>query len=145
VPEEERCFQSVLSIWPHGSGGLSTSYVIAPNFLVGTITYKISQISLVYIALTTILFLFPPSLPATGSSMSKMASHILFPETNANLMVMTDYCVAAFGVVFIISTIQWFVDGRKNFVGPRIEVEVFTGEAGPQPEQPIPFVEQHKS
>ena len=31
------------------------------------------QISLAYIVLTTILFLFPPSLPATGSSMSKLA------------------------------------------------------------------------
>ncbi|CAG7971598.1 unnamed protein product [Penicillium olsonii] len=86
--------------------------------------WTINMISVAYISLTTILFLFPPSIPATGSSMN--------------------YCVAAFGIVFIISTIQWFVDGRKNFVGPRIEVEVFTGEAGPQPEQPIPFVEQHK-
>ena len=64
---------------------------------------------------------------------------------NANLTEIADYCVAAFGIVFIISTIQWFVDGRKNFVGPRIEVEVFTGEAGPQPEQPIPVVEQRKN
>ncbi|KAJ5154284.1 Amino acid/polyamine transporter I [Penicillium coprophilum] len=67
---------------------------------------------------------FPPELPATGSSMN--------------------YCVAAFGIVFIISTIQWIVDGRKNFVGPRIQVEVFNGEIGTQPEQPIPFVERHK-
>jgi choline transport protein len=56
----------------------------------------------------------------------------------------TDYCVAAFGVVFVISVIQWFVDGRKNFVGPRISVEVFNGEASVQSEQPIPVVEQHK-
>jgi hypothetical protein len=26
--------------------------------------------------------------------------------------------VVAFGIVLIISTIQWFVDGRKNFAGP---------------------------
>lgn len=57
---------------------------------------------------------------------------------------MIDYCVAAFGIVFVISVIQWFVDGRKNFVGPRIQMEVFNGEVGAQPEQPIPFVERHK-
>lgn len=34
---------------------------------------KTSQVSLAYIALTTILFLFPPELPATGSNMSKLA------------------------------------------------------------------------
>lgn len=57
---------------------------------------------------------------------------------------MTDYCVAAFGIVFIISSFQWIIDGRKNFVGPRIEVEIFNGEVGPQPGQPIPVVEPHK-
>lgn len=56
----------------------------------------------------------------------------------------TDYCVAAFGIVFIISTIQWFVDGRKNFVGPRFEVEVLAGEVDPQSEQPIPVIEPRK-
>jgi hypothetical protein len=30
------------------------------------------QISLVYIVLTTVLFLFPPELPATGSNMSEL-------------------------------------------------------------------------
>lgn len=58
---------------------------------------------------------------------------------------MTDYCVAAFGIVFIISFIQWMVDGRKNFVGPRLEMEVFQGEVAAQPEQPIPMVEHHKA
>lgn len=65
-------------------------------------------------------------------------------ECLTDLIITTDYCVAAFGIVFIISTVQWFVDGRKNFVGPRMEMEVFTGEAGPQPENPIPVIEQHK-
>ncbi|KAJ6178566.1 hypothetical protein N7519_009027 [Penicillium mononematosum] len=86
--------------------------------------WTLNIVSLIYIALTTVLFLFPPELPATGSNMN--------------------YCVAAFGIVFVISVIQWFVDGRKNFVGPRIQVEVFNGEVGAQPEQPIPVVEQHK-
>lgn len=35
-----------------------------------------------------------------------------------------DYCVAAFGIILIISTFQWIIDGRKNYTGPRIDVEV---------------------
>jgi hypothetical protein len=54
-----------------------------------------------------------------------------------------DYCVAAFGIVFVISTITWIVDGRKNYVGPRIEVEVLSGQAGENVDHtPIPMVEQ---
>ncbi|KAJ5766609.1 uncharacterized protein N7511_004225 [Penicillium nucicola] len=93
---------------------------VLPN-LIG---WTFNLISLAYIALTTILFLFPPALPATGSSMN--------------------YCVAAFGIVFIVSAIQWIVDGRKNFVGPRFEVEVLAGEVDPQSEQPIPVIEPRK-
>jgi choline transport protein len=55
-----------------------------------------------------VLFLFPPDLPVTGSNMN--------------------YCVAAFGIVFIISAFQWIVDGRKNFVGPRMDVDPLEGE-----------------
>lgn len=32
-----------------------------------------------------------------------------------------NYCIVAFAIVIIISTIQWFVDGRKNFKGPHID------------------------
>lgn len=35
----------------------------------------------------------------------------------------TDYCIVAFFIVIIVATIQWFVDGRKNFTGPRIDKE----------------------
>ena len=34
-----------------------------------------------------------------------------------------NYCVAAFAIVLIISTIQWFVDGRKNYTGPQIDID----------------------
>ncbi|KAF2757177.1 amino acid permease [Pseudovirgaria hyperparasitica] len=54
-----------------------------------------------YVLLTTVLFLFPPELPVDASSMN--------------------YCVVAFGIVLIISTVQWFVDGRKNYTGPRMD------------------------
>ncbi|KAI9683763.1 MAG: hypothetical protein M1822_005953 [Bathelium mastoideum] len=55
-------------------------------------------VGIVYVIVTTVLFLFPPDLPVDASSMN--------------------YCVVAFGIVLIIATIQWFVDGRKNFAGP---------------------------
>lgn len=34
-----------------------------------------------------------------------------------------NYCVAAFAIVLIVSVIQWFVDGRKNYTGPKIDIE----------------------
>ncbi|KAJ5999620.1 hypothetical protein N7481_000029 [Penicillium waksmanii] len=64
--------------------------------------WVLNIVSLLYISLTTILFLFPPGLPVTGSNMN--------------------YCVVAFGIILSISTTQWFVDGRKNYSGPRVEV-----------------------
>jgi len=61
-------------------------------------------LGIVYVIVTTVLFLFPPALPVTGNNMN--------------------YCVVVFFIVLVISTIQWFVDGRKNFTGPRIDMEV---------------------
>lgn len=52
--------------------------------------------------LTTVLFVFPPALPVTGNNMN--------------------YCIVAFAIILIISLIQWFVDGRKNYTGPRLDV-----------------------
>lgn len=34
-----------------------------------------------------------------------------------------DYCVVVFFIILIISIIQWFVDGKKNFTGPRVDVQ----------------------
>jgi choline transport protein len=60
-------------------------------------------LGIAYVILTTVLFVFPPELPVTGSNMN--------------------YCIVAFGIVLIISMIQWFVDGRKNFHGPKVELD----------------------
>lgn len=60
-------------------------------------------LGIAYVLLTTVLFVFPPELPVTGTNMN--------------------YCIVAFGVVLIISVIQWIVDGRRNFTGPRIDLE----------------------
>ncbi|OJJ00132.1 hypothetical protein ASPVEDRAFT_127821 [Aspergillus versicolor CBS 583.65] len=75
-----------------------------------TLGWIVNMIALAYIALTTVLFMFPPELPVTGSSMN--------------------YCVAAFGIIVIVSTIQWIVDGRKNFTGPRVDTEVLAAVGG---------------
>lgn len=56
--------------------------------------------------MTTVLFVFPPDSPVTPENMN--------------------YAVAAFGVVFVISVVQWFVDGRKNYEGPQIDPEAMS-------------------
>lgn len=48
-----------------------------------------------------------------------------------------DYCVAAFGIILIISTFQWIVDGRKNFTGPRVDVAVLSGEVAVGSIEPV--------
>ena len=60
-------------------------------------------IGLAYTVLTTVLFVFPPFLPVSGSTMN--------------------YCIVAFAIILLISTIQWFADGRKNYEGPRITID----------------------
>lgn len=66
-----------------------------------------------YVILTTVLFVFPPELPVSGSSMN--------------------YCIVVFAIVFIISMVQWFVDGKKNYTGPIVELDdrVLTSVSGP--------------
>jgi amino acid permease (GABA permease) len=63
-------------------------------------------IGISYATITTVLFLFPPERPVTGSNMN--------------------YCIVVFAIILIISVVQWFVDGRKNFAGPRIDVALGT-------------------
>ncbi|KIV78501.1 hypothetical protein PV11_10211 [Exophiala sideris] len=70
-----------------------------PNWL----GWTCNLIGIAYACLTTVLFMFPPDLPVTGNNMN--------------------YCVVAFAIVLIVSTIQWFVDGRKNYTGPQIDVD----------------------
>ncbi|KAF4548469.1 Amino acid permease-like protein 17 [Elsinoe fawcettii] len=60
-------------------------------------------LGLIYVVITTVLFLFPPVIPVTGSSMN--------------------YCIVAFGIVLIVAVFQWLVDGRKNYTGPRVDIE----------------------
>jgi choline transport protein len=60
-------------------------------------------LGIAYVILTTVLFVFPPELPVTGSNMN--------------------YCIVAFAIVLIISMIQWVIDGKKNFTGPKVDID----------------------
>jgi len=75
-----------------------------PFVLPGPLGWIANLIGIVYVIITTVLFVFPPELPVTGSNMN--------------------YCIVAFAIVIIIATIQWFVDGKKNFSGPQIDLEI---------------------
>ncbi|KAK5946143.1 hypothetical protein PMZ80_000283 [Knufia obscura] len=72
--------------------------------LPGWLGWTANIIGLAYTVLTTVLFVFPPFLPVSGSSMN--------------------YCIVAFAVILLVSTVQWFADGRKNFEGPRVTLAV---------------------
>lgn len=76
--------------------------------------WTINILGVAFVIVTTVLFVFPPELPVSGSNMN--------------------YCVVAFAVVFITSLVQWFVDGRKNYTGPRVHLEdlVLTATSSPE-------------
>ncbi|PWY92687.1 amino acid permease [Aspergillus heteromorphus CBS 117.55] len=78
--------------------------------LPSAVGWTANLVALGYISFTTVLFLFPPDYPVTGSNMN--------------------YCVAVFGIILVISMFQWIVDGRKNFTGPRMDVDVLSGQVG---------------
>ncbi|KAI5460331.1 gaba permease [Mariannaea sp. PMI_226] len=69
-----------------------------PFKLPGVLGWIMNLVGIITTSLTTVLFLFPPFVPVTVSNMN--------------------YCVIAFGFIIVVSTIHWFVDGRKNFKGP---------------------------
>ena len=70
------------------------------------------QIGVLWAILTTVLFVFPPELPVTGNNMN--------------------YCIVAFAIVLIVSVIQWFVDGRKNYKGPQLDIDAMMNGEVPQ-------------
>ncbi|KAL8941139.1 MAG: hypothetical protein Q9211_001946 [Gyalolechia sp. 1 TL-2023] len=105
---------------------------LRPFMLPESFAWGANLLGIAYVIVTTVLFVFPPELPVTGSNMSKLTRAyttvpsfvpILTGRTCANRPY-ADYCIVAFAIVIIISTVQWFVDGRKNFKGPRVDLEV---------------------
>ena len=56
-------------------------------------------IGLAFVVLTTVLFLFPPDLPVTGTNMN--------------------YTICAFAVVFVVAVVYWFTGARRRYIGPQ--------------------------
>ncbi|KAF2014067.1 amino acid transporter [Aaosphaeria arxii CBS 175.79] len=82
----------------YGRSRLSERAFVLPDWL----GWTANIIGLIYVIITTVLFLFPPAIPVTGTTMN--------------------YCIVAFSIVILISAFQWVIDGRKNFHGPRITI-----------------------
>lgn len=83
--------------------GRKTLPATRPFKLPEPLGWFVNIVGILYTILTTVLFVFPPELPVTGSSMN--------------------YCVVAFAIVVMISLFQWIIDGRKNYSGPRVELD----------------------
>ncbi|KAF2138141.1 uncharacterized protein K452DRAFT_321488 [Aplosporella prunicola CBS 121167] len=61
-------------------------------------------LGIAYVLVTTVLFVFPPDLPVSGTNMN--------------------YCVVVFAIVVLISGITWVFDGRKNYAGPKLDKDL---------------------
>lgn len=42
-----------------------------------------------------------------------------------------NYCIVAFAVWLAIAVFQWFIDGRKNYTGPKVDIDPHVLEATP--------------
>ncbi|KAI1855229.1 hypothetical protein JX265_006630 [Neoarthrinium moseri] len=71
--------------------------------LPGPLGWIFNLVGIAWTLLTTVLFVFPPETPVTSENMN--------------------YCVAAFGVILLISVSTWIFDGRKHYVGPKLDVD----------------------
>ncbi|EMR69022.1 putative gaba permease protein [Eutypa lata UCREL1] len=64
--------------------------------------WTLNLVGIAWALLTTVLFVFPPELPVTSDNMN--------------------YCIVAFGIILLIAGLTWIFDGRKNYVGPHIQL-----------------------
>ena len=71
-------------------------------------------LGLIYIIVTSVLFVFPPDLPVDASSMN--------------------YCIVAVGIWLFISLLTYIFEGRKHYVGPKVEVDDQVLTAFPSPQ-----------
>lgn len=62
------------------------------------LAWSVNIVAIMYACVTTVLFVFPPTMKVTCDSMN--------------------YAIVVFGVVIVISLVQWVVDGRKSYMGP---------------------------
>ena len=68
-----------------------------------TFAWFANILGVIYVTITTILFLFPPNLPTNAESMN--------------------YCIVAFGIWLVIAGTQWILNGRKNYTGPTVDID----------------------
>lgn len=61
------------------------------------------QVGILWTVLTTVLFVFPPRVPVTPGNMN--------------------YCIVAFGIILLIAVLNWVLDGRKHYRGPKLDVQ----------------------
>ncbi|KND88954.1 Choline transport protein [Tolypocladium ophioglossoides CBS 100239] len=66
----------------------------------------LNLVGIAWSIVTTVLFVFPPSLPVTPTNMN--------------------YCIVAFGVILLIAGLTWVFDGRKHYEGPKLDVQGLT-------------------
>ncbi|GFF95696.1 LOW QUALITY PROTEIN: choline transporter, putative [Aspergillus lentulus] len=78
----------------------------------------VNIVSIVYISFTTVLFIFPPARPVTGSTMSEdVRARANFKNlTNGRFCCLVDYAIAATGGFALLSAIDWFARGQKRFM-----------------------------
>ncbi|KHN94010.1 Amino acid/polyamine transporter I [Metarhizium album ARSEF 1941] len=74
-----------------------------PFKLPGALGWVLNLVGILWTALTTVLFVFPPAIPVTASNMN--------------------YCIVAFGVMLLIAGGTWVLDGRKHYRGPQLDVQ----------------------
>ncbi|PFH57108.1 hypothetical protein XA68_15500 [Ophiocordyceps unilateralis] len=63
--------------------------------------WTVNIVGIAWTMLTTVLFVFPPRIPATAGNMN--------------------YCVVAFGFILLLAGLTWILDGRLHYRGPQVE------------------------
>lgn len=76
--------------------------------LPAAVGWTVNVFGILYVMLTTVLFFFPPEVPATGSSMN--------------------YSIVAFAILMILCFGYWFIGG-KHYKGPKVH---FADDAAPE-------------
>ena len=74
--------------------------------------------------------------------MSEFTCGAIYDNIFTNVPTHIDYCIAAFAVIIIISVFQWFVDGRKNFTGPRVDITLDALDTVPTREETEPNTQE---
>lgn len=87
--------------------------------------------AIAYISFTTVLFMFPPTRPVTGSTMSRdVHFRVNFKNlTDGWFSCLVDYAIATTGAFALLSAIYWFVRGQKRFMRVVVNAEIEFPEA----------------